>query len=412
MLKELKVISISHKDVSLSLIGKLHLEDEKASVILPTLKEALGIKEIIYLSTCNRIELIINHDVFVCEGQIKSILMQINPGLEANDLNKLISASKVREGEDAFQYLVEMTSSLHSMIIGEREIITQVRKAFEKSREWKISGDLLRLVMKKVIEGAKRVFTETHISRKPVSVVSLAWHSFKAKNFAKDEPILLLGAGQIIGNFARFLEKEGFQNITVINRSLNKAKELAKRFGGKALSLEALEDYNNKFKVLVSCTGASRTLISVDKFRAMCGEDNCSRLVIDLALPHDVDPSVCTKLNVEYIGMPQLKEMAAENLRIRSKEQDAAKAIITDICSQFEELYHQRRVELAMRSIPKKIREIKDTAIGVVFAEELEELDENSKEVVEKIIQYLEKKYISVPMKMAREVMLDRQSKN
>jgi glutamyl-tRNA reductase len=412
VLKELKVISISHKDVSLDLIGKLHLDDEKAPQLLTLIKEELGIKELVYLSTCNRIELILNHDVFLCEGQTKSILTRINPELDADDLKKLLSASVLREGKDAFQYLVEMTSSLHSMIIGEREIITQVRKAFEKSREWKISGDLLRLVMKKVIEGAKRVFTETHISRKPVSVVSLAWHSFKAKNFGKEEPILLLGAGQIIGNFARFLEKEGYSNITVINRSLDKAEQLAQRFSGKALTLDALNDYEKNFRVMVSCTGASKTLVSAEMFGAMCGEDESARLVIDLALPHDVDPSVCTKHNVEYIGMPQLKEMAAENLKIRSKEQESAKAIIAEICSQFEDLYHQRRVEIAMRSIPEKIREIKDTAIGVVFAEELEGLDENSKEVIEKIIQYLEKKYISVPMKMAREVMLDRQIKN
>ena len=411
-LEELKVVAITHKNVGLDLIGKLHLDEEQSLAILPKMKEELQIKELIYLSTCNRVEFILNHDVFVCEGQIRGFLNYINPDLSFEELAVLASSAERYEGMAAFQYLVEMGSSLHSMIIGEREIITQVRKAFEKSRELKISGDLLRLVTKKVIEGAKRLFTETHISRKPVSVVSLAWQSFKAKNYEKDAPLLLLGAGQIIGNFARFLKKEGYNNITVINRSLDKAEALASLFNGEAYPLDELNKYQKPFQAIISCTGASTTLIDSKLYAHLLNGDESSKLVIDLALPHDVDPSICLDHKVEYIGMPQLKEMAEENLRIRSKEQDAAKAIILDTCAEFEEIYHQRKVELAMQSIPEKIREIKDTAIGVVFAEELGQLDENSREVVEKIIQYLEKKYISVPMKMAREVMLDRPTKN
>ncbi len=137
-------------------------------------------------------------------------------------------------GEEAMRHLLEVSASLDSMVLGEREIITQVRKAFEDARRWNVSGDLLRLTSKKVIETAKRVFTETAIATRPVSVVSLAWKRFSSYKHPKDAAILLIGAGQTNGNFARFLSKAGYTNVTVANRTLERAEALAKPSGWQA----------------------------------------------------------------------------------------------------------------------------------------------------------------------------------
>jgi len=293
------------------------------------------------------------------------------------------------------------------MILGEREIITQVRKAFEKSREYKISGDLLRLVMRKTIEGAKRVYTETHISRKQVSIVSLAWQNFQAKRIPKDARIVLVGAGQVIGNFSRFLKKENYKSITVVNRSIAKAEALATDLGGKALQLDELSNYKQGLDVLISCTGASTSVVNADLYKNLIQDDLSKKVIIDLALPHDIDPAILSKFDVDYIGMPQLKTIADENLKHRAKELGQANTIIDQSCVEFDDMYRQRQVEIAMKSIPEKIREIKETAVGVVFAKELDQLDTESRAVLDKVLEYLEKKYISVPMKMAREVMLE-----
>jgi len=405
--EELKVIAITHKDVGLELIGKLHLSDAEEGDRLRALKADCGLAELIYLSTCNRVELILNHNSFICDGQIRKILHTLQPSLSPTELEDLSSKALVIGGKDAFRHLLEVTSSLHSMILGEREIITQVRKAFEKSREYKISGDLLRLVMRKTIEGAKRVYTETHISRKQVSIVSLAWQNFQAKRIPKDARIVLVGAGQVIGNFSRFLKKENYKSITVVNRSIAKAEALATDLGGKALQLDELSNYKQGLDVLISCTGASTSVVNADLYKNLIQDDLSKKVIIDLALPHDIDPAILSKFDVDYIGMPQLKTIADENLKHRAKELGQANTIIDQSCVEFDDMYRQRQVEIAMKSIPEKIREIKETAVGVVFAKELDQLDTESRAVLDKVLEYLEKKYISVPMKMAREVMLE-----
>lgn len=411
-MEELKVIALTHKEVGLELLGKLHLSDEEQKEKLPLIKDNLGFREMVFISTCNRIEFVLNHNVYLCEGQLKELFKSIQPKLNETELEELSSKAVNLKGENAFRHLSEVASSLHSMIIGEREIITQMRKAFETSREIKISGDLLRLVFRKVIEGAKRVFTETHISRKPVSVVSLAWQGFKAKRLHKDSKIILVGAGQTTGNFARFLKKEGYHNVSVYNRTLSNGQKLADMFGTTALPLSELSKHKDSFSALITCTGASEAIITPELYGTILNGDESGKILIDLALPHDVDPEICSLFDVDYTGMPQLKSIADENIAAREKELGAVELIIDEICTEFDEMYRQRQIELAMQSIPEKIREIKDTALGVVFAKDLEKLDDDSREVLDKVLQYLEKKYISVPMKMAKEVMLDQRNKN
>jgi glutamyl-tRNA reductase len=335
--EELKVIAITHKDVGLELIGKLHLSDAIEGQRLQTLKEKCGLEEIIFLSTCNRVELIVNHEAFICDGQIRNILSQLQPSLSADELNELSTKALLFSGKAAFRHLLEVTASLHSMILGEREIITQVRKAFEKSREYGVSGDLLRVVMRKTIEGAKRVYTETHISRRQVSIVSLAWQSFQAKRINKDSRVLLIGAGQVIGNFSRFLKKENYSNITVANRSLSKAELLAQDLGGKAISLDGLKVYSEGIDVIVSCTGASDSVVDSKLYRRLIQDDTSKKVLIDLALPHDIDPSILSEFDVDYTGMPQLKLIADENLNHRAKELGQANSIIDQSCDEFDE---------------------------------------------------------------------------
>jgi glutamyl-tRNA reductase len=134
--------------------------------------------------------------------------------------------------------------------------------------------------------------------------------------------------------------------------------------------------------------------------------------VIDLALPADIQPSITSDFNVKYVGMEIVQRLASENISYRTQALTDCEPIIEAGVKEFERLFAEREIERAMQSIPLAIREIKSTALGSVFAKDLEQLDENSREVLEKIIAYMEKKYISVPMKMAREVLLDAVARN
>lgn len=404
-MEQLHIISLTHKSTALELIGKLHVDEHRREGLLQELKQDLGIKELAFLSTCNRVEFFIVDDVYFCKGRQHRLLEHF--GLNGPDKAQILDRFVAYRGEEAMRHLLEVSASLDSMVLGEREIITQVRKAFEDARKWNISGDLLRLTSKKVIETAKRVFTETAIAARPVSVVSLAWKRFSTYKHPKDAPILLVGAGQTNGNFARFLSKAGYTNVTIANRTLERAQALAKPSGWQAVQLFHIPA--NTFRCVVSCTGSEQPIITTDFLQGISGD---AIDLIDLAVPADVAPDVQSLASVRYLGMPQLQAEAAANIEIRKQELDRCKSILDEAMNDFRNLVRQREIELAMREIPEAIRAIRETAIGEVFAKELDQMDEANREVLNKIISYMEKKYISVPMKLARKVILENAVKN
>ncbi len=130
------------------------------------------------------------------------------------------------------------------------------------------------------------------------------------------------------------------------------------------------------------------------------------KVIVDLAIPSDIEQEVIRKNNIHYIGIEDLKDEARKNLEQRQKELEVCKRLITDKISEFQHLLRERKVELSMREIPQIVKEIRERAVNQVFCKELDELDPKSREVLEKMMEYMEKKYISVPMKMAKEIML------
>jgi glutamyl-tRNA reductase len=136
------------------------------------------------------------------------------------------------------------------------------------------------------------------------------------------------------------------------------------------------------------------------------GDDLTQKVIVDLAIPSDIEQEVIRKNNINYIGIESLKEEARKNLEQRQKELEVCKRLIQDRMSEFEHLLRERKVELAMKEIPQVVKGIRERALTQVFNKELDALDPKSREVLEKMMDYMEKKYISVPMKMAKEIML------
>ncbi|MGB0918875.1 MAG: hypothetical protein ACPGU4_14875, partial [Flavobacteriales bacterium] len=160
------------------------------------------------------------------------------------------------------------------------------------------------------------------------------------------------------------------------------------------------------FDILISCTGASQPIVNNRLYRQLIGDDLTEKVIVDLAIPSDFEQEVIRKNNIKYIGIESLKDEARRNLEQRQKELEVCKRLIDDKINEFEQLLRERKVEISMREIPKTVKEIRERAVTQVFNKELDELDPKSREVLEKMMEYMEKKYISVPMKMAKEIML------
>lgn len=406
------VITITHKSANINHIGRyipsFSNNAEELSAALHTIKADLGISELMYLATCNRLAFFIVQESRVIDrNYLLQFFAHLHPNIPAHCLHEMADLVKVYSGTDAVRHIFEVATSLDSLVIGEREILRQLKDAYDFCSAQKLTGDSIRLAIKMAIPLAKDIYTRTRIGENSVSVVSLAMQQLLAWKPDKNVRIVLIGAGQTNNLVSKFLLKHGFSNFTVFNRTLGHAEHLAAKLNGTAYTLADLAHYGNGFDVLISCTGANEPIITDTVYRHLLGNDISTKLVVDLAVPNDLAPSVKETFPMQYIEVEQLRELAAVNHNLRKEEVAEASIIVAQKLDEFKLLIRQRRVERAMSVIPQQIKEVKEKALNSVFEKEIAQLDEKSKELVQKIVGYLEQKYIGIPMKVAKNILAE-----
>lgn len=408
----LRVLAFTHKSTPLTELNRFFIPEEERSSRLANLKENLGLEELLYIATCNRIEFVWSSAEKCDDSFLRSFFTVLQPTWNEQDISFAIRHAMVYQGSQALDHLFRVASSLDSLVVGEREIITQVRKSYDQAKADGLTGDLIRLVVQATINAAKRVYTETRIAANPVSIVSLAERKLRALHLPKDTRILVVGAGETNTNLCKYLLKQGHTRFVVFNRTLNNAEALASMLRStsvvaEAHPLSALASYTGGFDVLVTCTGSADPVITPAVYsKILCGETD-KKVLVDLAMPTDIDSSIPADYAVEHIAIEDLRSIAEKNLFERQDELKHAERILEEQIQLFAQTYRTRSLELRMREVPDKMREIRDRAINEVFARDLESLDPRSRDVLSKVIDYMEKKYISVPMVMAKEILLD-----
>jgi len=406
-LKYLKVIAFTHKQIELKELGKLVMCQESLTDKLHRVKAQFGISEIFYLATCNRVEFVMITDHAVdkefARGFMDALKMCTCPVSTA----AFLEAVAIYESREALEHLLRTSCSLESLVVGEKEILAQLRKAYEDCKEAGLTGDCLRMFMGCVVKTAKEVYTNTNISKNPISVVSLAYRKLKDLKLCSNARILIIGAGETNRNISKYLQKHKFSNFAVFNRTVSKAAELAADLNGEAFNLGALKNYNKGFDAIITCTSAVEPIITTEIYTTLLNGETDRKTIVDLAVPNDTAPEVLEQFPINYIEVHSLNEIAKSNMRERYEELTHAETIINDNINTFLLELKQRRIELAMRQVPEKIKEIRNTAINSVFAEEVQGMDQQSRDVLEKVINYMEKKYISVPMIMAKDILIN-----
>jgi glutamyl-tRNA reductase len=406
-LKYLKVIAFTHKQIELKELGRLVICQENLTDKLHKVKEQFGISEIFYLATCNRVEFIMITPHLVDRAFAKQFIEALNIGLCSAATDIFLDGASIYENQDALNHLLRTSCSLESLIVGEKEILAQLRKAYEDCREAGLTGDCMRMYMNCIVKTAKEVYTNTNISKNPISVVSLAYRKLKNFKLCVNARILIIGAGETNRHLSKYLQKHKFSNFSVFNRTIDKAKQLAADLGGEAFTLEDLKIFNKGFDVIITCTSSTEHIITPEIYTSLLNGETSRKTIVDLAVPNDTDPKVLEQFPVNFIEVHSLNEVAKKNLQERYEELTHAEAIIAKNIEDFLLELKQRRVELAMRQVPEKIKEIRNMAINSVFAEEVQGMDQHSRDVLEKVINYMEKKYISVPMIMAKDILVN-----
>ena len=402
MLQHFHILTLTHRDAKLKEIGALVAAFEGEDRLrdrLSRLREREMVHEVFYASTCNRILLLFTTDRKVDQEFKQSLLASPIPGLQ--QLRHLV-------GLEAIRHLYEVAGSIDSLVVGERQILGQLRESQVMCREWGLIGDDLRIITNQAVLAAKDIYANTRIGEKSVSVVSLSMQQLQRHAPSRKARILMVGAGQTNVLVTKFLRKQGYCRVTVANRTLERAQQLVAGFEhGRAIALSELDDYADSFDVLFVCTAASEALITPERFvRLLGGEGAKGKIVVDLGLPADVAEATVAQYDFTYIAIEHLRALAEENMDFRRREVELAHTIIERHLSETETLYQTRLIERAMSEVPGQIKAIRHNAVNKVFKKEIEHLDPETRALMDRMMQYMEKRCIGIPMKAAREAVL------
>ena len=408
-----KVVTITHKTAKVNRLKDYLLSDDDTSDYpanrLAELKENFSIDELLYLNTCNRVTFFFTYEKNIDNKFLKDLFLYINPQLTKELIHLHITKALVFEGDDAIKHFFGVAASLDSLVLGEREILGQIKTAYVNAKKHDLCGDEIRLAYQQSIVFAKKIHCDTRIGEKPVSIVSLAFRSLAARNFYKYANMLIIGAGQTNNLMANLLTKDGTENnVVVYNRTLHKAEDLAARFkNGKAFLLDKLVHHKEDVDIILTCTGANFAVLTKDIFDKLVPK-NRKVIIVDLAVPQDVDDEVIAMKNVDYIDISSLERKAQENMQFRKGELYKAEELLDEFIIGFNDLYKERRLELALADIPNEVKNIKARALTMTFKDEVDSLDENAKEILEKVMQYMEEKYIALPFKASKKSLLNK----
>jgi glutamyl-tRNA reductase len=410
MLQGYHLITLTHRTASLDAIGQLIPAKEDLFDRLQVLKQHFGWEEIFCLNTCNRAMFAFYSHQELDTNTLKSDLVQVlNPLLSAVQTAHLTHQMHFYHGGDAVRHIFEVAASMDSLVVGEREIIRQLRQAYDQCNQWGLTGDHFRLLITQAIEVSKQVFTETGIGEKALSVVALAYQAMKNRGLQTHHHIVLVGAGATNELLAKFLAKDGFQHVTIFNRTLDKAQKIAAHFTkGKALHLNELPNIAVPFDALVVCTGAVQPIITKALYAAIIHDDPQTKILTDLSVPNNVAADVPTSFPTHFIEIEGLKSMAVEHLAHREQARQSATILITERVLAFKNLWHERQVERSLHPMIDQIKTVKARTIDLVFADRFAGLDQDAQALVLEMLDYMEKKCIAIPVKTMKDIAASR----
>lgn len=405
-MRNLKVIAFTHKHVDLKDLGNLVICNEELDSRLINLKNSLDIPEIFYIGTCNRVEFVFYGPHELDDDFVVQFLDKMNFCVPQEQMQCYLGQVNRYTGLEALNHLFRTSCSMESLVVGEKEILAQVRRAYDRCKAAGFTGDFLRIMMDRLVKTAKEVYTYTNISRNPISVVSLAYRKLREVKLKENPRILVIGSGETNQNLAKYLKKHKYTNFTIFNRTVANSQSLAQELSAQAHPLSELKNYKKGFDVILTCTGAPEAIINEELYQSLLNGEPEKKVIVDLAIPNDIDAAIIAKYPVHYIEVSSLQQIAETNIQERYSEIANAEKIIEQNIKEFLPLLKQRRVEVAMKEVPEKIKEIRSMAMTEVFANEVEQLDPAAREVLNKVINYFEKKYIKVPMVMAKEILV------
>ncbi|MBK94598.1 MAG: glutamyl-tRNA reductase [Planctomycetaceae bacterium] len=329
---KLQMIGCSHHHTDVAFREKLAFQPNQVVEALAKMRTAFPQSEAVLISTCNRVEI---YTAAENEKDCPSAQQLINFVANYHGLavDEIATDLRSLDGEDAIRHLFTMAASLDSMVIGEAQILSQVKQAYDMANQGENTGPLTHSSFQAAMRVAKRVQTETNIHRKRVSIPSVAVADYASQFFERfdDKVILVIGAGEIGEETLQYLIDKNARDIRIINRNHQRAVDLASRTTGEAYPWEQLDNLLVDADLIVSATGATEPIVTAEAFQAVA-EKRYQRplFILDLAVPRDIDPALSDFLGVYLYSIDDLQDVCDRNRKARKREWPKAESIIDE----------------------------------------------------------------------------------
>ena len=386
------VVGLNHRTVPLALLERVTIDDARLPKALHDVLSQDHVSEAVVLSTCNRTEVYVVAEKFhPAYGDLRTFFSELafaDPEEPADHLY-------VHDADAAAGHLFRVASGIDSAVVGEAEILGQVRRAWDIAQTENAAGSQLNLLFRHALEVGKRARTETGIGRH-VASVSTAAVAMAAQRLGSLEgrSILVMGAGEMGEGMVRALASNGVSDIRIANRTWENAADLAERLGGTAIRLADLDAALSEVDLLLTGTGANSMIIEhADIERVMRARGEREILVVDVAVPRDVDPAAADIPGVTILDMDDLRAFAEAGMAERRREVASVEAMCSEELERFLAVSSAREVAPLISRLHEQSDEIRlaelerlRTRLGDLDERQLEALDSLTKGIVAKLL--------------------------
>ncbi len=402
---KLQLVGCSHHHASLAVRERLAFTPAQAESALDALRTKFPQSEAVLLSTCNRVELYAAAEDPACAPSHHQ-LVEFLATFHGLHFHEIFDDLFERTGEDAVMHLFTVAAGLDSMVVGEPQILSQVKQAYDLACVRNAAGPLTHSAFQAAMRVAKRVASETAIARRRVSIPSVAVADYAKAIFETfdDKRVLVVGAGEMAEETLRYLTDEGARHVTVVNRTPERAEELAGRWNGRAVPWDQLHAQLVQADLVVSTTGASEPIIKLDDYRRIEAERYQRPLfILDLAVPRDFDPAIGEHgLAVYLYSIDDLQAACDKNRREREKELPQALSIVEEEAADFMADLNRRATGPIIRRLKQGAQQPMEDELRRLF-NRLPDLDERARAEIEQSFQRLVNKLLHPPLESLRD---------
>jgi glutamyl-tRNA reductase len=391
----LVVVGLNHRTVPVGLLERMAVAPAALPKALHALAQREHLAEVVLLSTCNRTEVYARYTTFHAAVQDA---LDFLTDQSAVDPDELTDHLYTYHDDAAVAHLFGVAAGVDSMIVGEAEILGQVREAWLVAESERTTGQLLSRVFRQAIEVGKRSRTETGIGRNPASISSAAV-AVAAQRLGSLEGrrVLVLGAGDVGEGLAVALAGAGAGEVVVANRTPENAAALARRVGGRAIMLDEVPAALERADVLLASTTADSVLLERSDFESvMDRRQGRALLVVDVAVPRDVDPGVGQVFGVTLLDIDDLKAFAEQSLQQRRQEVGKVREIIVEELDRFRVEHSAREVAPLVSALRARAEAVRASELGR-FRARLEGLDPTARQAVEALTRGIVNKLLHDP---------------